>query len=264
VAFLASVPLTAAACYDGADEAPTIVKRRADIPPDQAVVPAHTPGPGAALPEQRPPGLPSAAGPDWIALAAVIVTAALHLTLQARGPNLAIMVGTGVFWAALVAVRALRCKDAFRQWGFRADNLVQAAVVPALVLAVTAAAMALYAHLHGTLRFPPHAALLLLLYPVWGLIQQFLALGIVVNNLELVPVLRGHRVGIVFIGAALFGILHGPDPGLVGGSFVLEVVCIPLYFRCRNLWPLAVLHGWVGALFYLWVLDRDLWVENFG
>jgi len=39
---------------------------------------------------------------------------------------------------------------------------------------------------------------------------------------------------------------------------------IPLYFRYRNLWPLGVLHGWLGAFFYLWVLGRDMWVENFG
>ena len=86
-----------------------------------------------------------------------------------------------------------------------------------------------------------------------------------VNNLELVlPVVRGHKVGVIFLGAALFGILHGPDPLLIGGSFLLEVVSIPLYIRYRNLWPLAVLHGWVGTLFYLWVLGRDMWVENFG
>ena len=28
--------------------------------------------------------------------------------------------------------------------------------------------------------------------------------------------------------------------------------------------PHPSLYGWLGALFYLWVLDRDLWAENFG
>ena len=47
-------------------------------------------------------------------------------------------------------------------------------------------------------------------------------------------------------------------------TFVLELLIVPLYLWQRNLWPLGVLHGWLGGLFYLWVENRDLWVERFG
>ncbi len=62
--------------------------------------------------------------------------------------------------------------------------------------------------LQGTLHFPLHTLRLFLLYPVWGVIQQFLALGIVVTNLERIEGLRERKAVIVLLGAALFGLVH--------------------------------------------------------
>src|SRR5690349_15207201 len=90
---------------------------------------------------------------DWIGLTGAAGTAALHLFMQAEGPNPAFIVGACLFWAAYVAVRAWQDRDAFRRWGFRADNLGGATVIPALVLAVTLAVFASYAAVHHTLRF---------------------------------------------------------------------------------------------------------------
>jgi uncharacterized protein len=176
--------------------------------------------------------------PDWIALVGVVVTIALHFVLQARGPNPYFMAGACSFWAGFVIVRARQQPGILRTWGFRADNLARASILPALLFVVIAAAVAVYALVQGHFRFPPHQLGLFLLYPIWGVIQQFLALGIVVNNADDLP--------------------------LAAGTFALELLIVPLYRRDRNLWPLGVLHGWVGGLFYLWVLNRDLWVENFG
>ena len=51
---------------------------------------------------------------------------------------------------------------------------------------------------------------------------------------------------------------------MVPATFLLELLVIPLYLWQRNLWPLGLLHGWLAAMFYLWVLDRDLWAEYIG
>jgi hypothetical protein len=202
--------------------------------------------------------------PDWLALAGVVVTIALNFLLQARGPNPYFMASACLFWAAFVIVRARQNPGVLRAWGFRADNLARASVLPALLFPVIAAAFAVYAYLQGHLRFPPHALPLFLLYPVWGIIQQFLALGIVVNNLGQIEGLRQRPVLVTLIAAVIFGAVHADDLRLAAGTFALELVIVPLYLRDRNLWPLGVLHGWVGGLFYLWVLNRDLWAENFG
>jgi hypothetical protein len=204
------------------------------------------------------------ARPDWVAVAGVLLTIALHFVLQARGPNPIFIAGACLFWAVFVVLRARQDPAVFREWGFRADNLLQASLLPAALFLVTAAAFALYAHLRGHLRFPLHALPLFLLYPVWGLVQQFLALGIVVNNLERLGPLRRQPLLITLLAAVLFGAVHADDLLLAAGTGALELVLVPLYLRSRNLWPLGVLHGWVGGLFYLWVLGRDLWAENFG
>jgi hypothetical protein len=205
-------------------------------------------------------------GPDWLALAATAVTVAVHLTLTflSGRPSALFIAGACLFWTAYVVVRARQNGDVFHDWGFRIDTLGPATARAAVVLAVTAAGLGSYAAWAGTLRFPLHALVLLLVYPVWGVTQQFLALAIVVGNLQRLPWLGRHRLLLVLTGATLFGAVHLYDVRLAAGTFALELVAIPLYLRYRNLWPLGVLHGWLGALFYLWVLNQDLWVQAFG
>src|SRR5262249_3651643 len=155
-----------------------------------------------------------------------------------------------------VVVRARQHPGIIRAWGFRADNLARASVLPALLFVIIAAAFAVYAHFKGHLRFPLHQLGLFLLYPVWAFIQQFLALCIVGNNLERIDGLEQRPALVTLIAAVLFGAVHADDLRLAAGTFALELVLVPLYLRDRNLWPLGVLHGWVGGLFYLWVLNR--------
>jgi uncharacterized protein len=199
--------------------------------------------------------------PDWFALAAAAVTVALHFLLQARGPNLAFIVGSGLFWALFVAAHAWRDRGVFRGWGFRVDNLGPASLPAVLLFVVTAAGMAAYAAVQGFLRLPADLWPILLLYPAWGLVQQFLSLAIVLANLERTASLGRRKALLVLLGATLFALVHVPDPWLVAAAFALELAVIALYLRWRNLWTLGVLHGWLGGFFYLWVLNRDLWQE---
>jgi hypothetical protein len=202
--------------------------------------------------------------PDWFALAGIAVTIALHLVLQAKKPSPAFIIGACVFWAGFVVVRVFRDPGAFRRWGFRSDNLLRASMVPAVLLAAGVVALGAYACWQGHFWLPLHVILLFLLYPLWGLTQQFLALGIAVQNLELVPALGRQKWLLTLLGAALFGAIHAPDLWVVAATFLLELVLVPLYLRYRNLWPLGILHGWLGVLFYVWGLGRDVFAESFG
>jgi hypothetical protein len=188
----------------------------------------------------------------------------LNLILPSGWPTAGFIVASCIFWVAFVITRARRNRTVLRDWGFRTDNFVGPGTASAVVFALAATVFAAYAHLHGTLRFPPHTLLLLLLYPIYGVVQQFLALAVVVDNLERVRAFRRRRWLVVPFGAALFGAAHAFDVRLVAATFLLELVVIPLYLWRRNLWAYGVLHGWVGALFWLWVLGRDQWAENFG
>jgi hypothetical protein len=223
--------------------------------------------PGAASPlEPQSAEAASNLRPDWAGLIGVAATAALNFAFMEAGPRSspAFIAGTCVFWVLFVIVRVSRDKRILRTWGFRADNLWEAALIPAAVFALGVAGCGAYGFWYGTLHFPGHALVLLLLYPVWGVIQQFLVLGVVVGNLERLRILRARKPLLILIGAILFGLVHAYDPRLVPVTFLLELLIIPLYFKDRNLWPLGVLHGWLGVFVYLWVLNRDLWIEYFG
>jgi hypothetical protein len=205
------------------------------------------------------------ATPDWVALAGIGVTIGVHLILAVLlpGPNFVFIAAACLFWIGFVIVRARQDTSNFRTWGFRVENLGRAMALSAVLFVVIAGLMGVYAWGNGTLSFPAHTLLLFLLYPIWGVLQQFLALGIVVTNLERLPVLRGRPTMLVVLSAVLFGLVHVYDARLVAGTFFLELWLVPLFLKYRNLWPLGVLHGWLGGLFYLWVLNRDLWRETF-
>jgi hypothetical protein len=201
---------------------------------------------------------------DWFALAGVFVTVALHLILQSQKPNPAFIAGACLFWAAFALVQGARDPGAFRRWGFRSDNLLRACALPAVLLAAGALGLGAYAWWQGRLGLPLGAVPLFFLYPIWGLAQQFLALGVAVQSLERLPGWRGRPWLLAASGAALFGAVHAPDLGVVAATFVLELVLVPVFLRYRNLWPLGVVHGWLGVLFYIWGQGRDLFAEGFG
>ena len=217
------------------------------------------------LPRSDPaPTRDATVGPDWVALVGTAVSIVLHVILDADKPCFPFILGCCLFWTGYIVIRARRDKHILREWGFRTDNLLSASIVPLLLFGAATVALASYGATRGTLRFPPHAFFLLLLYPIWGLVQQFLALGIVAGNLEKVPALRARRWLIALLTAAIFSLVHINDARVMAATFGLQLVLVPIYFRDRNLIPLAVVHGWLGALFYLWVLDVDLWQQTFG
>ena len=203
---------------------------------------------------------------DWLALTAAGATIASHLAIKAVSdqPSVPFIAGACLFWSGFVALRARRDRNVFRDWGFRAENLWPTAAACAALFCVGATAMGLLAAHQGTVSFPFHALALFLIYPIWGVIQQFLALGIVVSNLERIAVLRRMPLTVIVGCSALFGLIHIYDWRLAAATFLFELAAIPIYLRYRNLWPLGILQGWLGALFYLWVLHEDLWSETLG
>ena len=203
--------------------------------------------------------------PDVLALVGTAVTIGVHLAIKATSdkPSFWFIAGACTFWIIFVLVRATQNPNAFREWGFRADNILAASVLPAILFCLAAVAMGGYALASGWFRFPPHMLACFALYPIWGVIQQFLALAIVVGNLERIAWLRRRMGIVVLVGSTIFALVHVYDWRLAVATFGLELVVIPLYLRHRNLWPLGVLQGWLGALFYLWILNIDIWAETF-
>jgi hypothetical protein len=211
--------------------------------------------------------LPNDARPaDKVALAAIGATVAIHLAIRVTSdrPSAAFIAGACLFWIGFVAVRVRQDPGVFRDWGFRTENLWRSSAACLALFCIGAAAMALFAASQGSFTFPIHTLALFLVYPIWGLIQQFLSLGIVVTNLIRIPALRRRPLAVVLGAAVLFGLIHTYDWRLAAATFLLELAVIPIYLRFHNLWPIGILQGWLGALFYLWILHEDLWAETLG
>lgn len=198
---------------------------------------------------------------DRVGLLAALSTAGLNFLFVVIDPGPWFIFGACLFWLAFILIRVCRDRSILREWGFRIDNLREASKIPLLLFIVGVMLLGVVAHFRDTLTFPLHTSLLFLIYPIWGVIQQFLVLGIVVNNLEKIKFFEQNKIWLVLIGATLFGSVHVYDLRLVPATFVLELFIVPLYLKHRNLWPMGALHGWLGGLLYLWILNRDLWVE---
>lgn len=188
----------------------------------------------------------------------MLASALLHLvTTLVAGWRAVDQIVLGTGWLTYVALR-VRTPGVLAGWGLQREGLRPAARAATIACVVGAVATAALGLARGTFVVDRNLLPLLLLYPLWGWIQQLLTLGLVVGNLERLGVARPWLVAIAGLG---FAAVHLPDWPLCGATLLLGIVCCALFLRFRNLWPLGVLHGWLGACFYRWVLARDPWAE---
>jgi membrane protease YdiL (CAAX protease family) len=105
---------------------------------------------------------------------------------------------------------------------------------------------------------------IMLLYPLWGIIQQFLIVALVGKNLRDMKRRTWPLVLVILFTAIVFAIVHFPYLLLVVGTFALAIVYTTLYLRGFNLLVLGIYHGWLGGFFFYTLLARDPWQEVFG
>ena len=115
-------------------------------------------------------------------------------------------------WALYIGIRVARDRRVLRDWGLRRDTLVGSAAACGIFFVVAAIGMFSWRLLRGGLLFPPSMALLMLVYPVWGLMQQFFVQSLVAGNLER---LGSARAVTIPVAALLFGLAHARDVPLM-------------------------------------------------
>lgn len=167
-------------------------------------------------------------------------------------------------WIGYLIVRGRTTPGILPYWGFRLDNFgrVFRLVLPFSVLAIGGCvAVGLW---QNTINPSWHLLPILLLYPIWGSIQQFLMIGLVAGNLQDLSQHQFPRWLIILFTALLFAAVHYPDLRLVGGTFVLALFYTIIYLKARNVYVLGIFHGWLGGIFYFTVVNRDPFVEVFG
>ncbi len=167
-------------------------------------------------------------------------------------------------WTAYVVYRSRNVPGTLRYWGFRRDN-AGASLRILLPIAIAAiAAFFVIGYFRSTTNLSWHIIPVLVLYPVWGTIQQFLVIGLVAGNLHDLPSSKLSVHIIVFLTALLFGVVHYPWLWLMLGTFLLALLYGYVYLRVRNVLVLGLFHGWLGGLFFYTVVGRDPFLEVFG
>ncbi|GJL53456.1 MAG: hypothetical protein NPIRA02_05880 [Nitrospirales bacterium] len=198
-----------------------------------------------------------------IELGAVVFTGLSHVVFQGLGAKGLFIALAVTSWVTYIGWRVRDNPSLWRQWGFRVDNLKASIFLPTLVFVLAMLGMLWFAISRGRDLWSAHIVILLLLYPIWGVLQQFLVQALGVSNLRTLFPYAGIQ-WIVLLGASLFSVVHYPHGWLMFATGLLACVFIPSYLRHRNLWVLGVYHGWLGTFFYQWVLNQDPWVAAFG
>jgi hypothetical protein len=197
-------------------------------------------------------------------LISITITAALKFLmmdwLQWRGFYIT---GICLFWLGYVVVQVKKNKYQLDLWGFRKVSFKQSMFFLSPIIALTILGCIIYAGLKGRLFFSWQLLTVLVLYPIWGLIQQFLMLGIITQNLSSLFVTKVNRYMIVIIVSVLFSLIHYPSYFLMIVTFFLETLFITVYFKWKNLWAIGIAHGWIATFLLFYISDRNLWRELF-
>lgn len=192
-------------------------------------------------------------------MGAVALTGAGHLAFSAADASEVFVPIAAAGWGGYVYHRAREDPEFLRRAGFTRENLGPAFRDASIVAAGSLVLMAGVGAAQGSLDLHPDMVPALLLYPSWGLLQQFLVQGLVAGNLDEAPGWVGSPYFVSPVTATVFGAVHLPNWKLAAGTFGLGLMYTPLYLKHRNLWPLGLYHGTLGTFYYFWVLDRNPW-----
>jgi uncharacterized protein len=169
-----------------------------------------------------------------------------------------------IFWTCYVIYRSKTKPGITKYWGFRTDNFnrVVKTILPfGAVCLIIFIGVGLY---QETINITWHIIPILILYPIWGIIQQFLLIALTTGNLQDYNNSGFNRTFIIILSALLFGLIHYPYLWLMLGTFVLAIFYGRIYLKERNIYVLGIFHGWLGGLFFYTVIDRDPFIETFG
>lgn len=199
-----------------------------------------------------------------IELIAVVLTGILKYLLMDWLQMRAIYIaGICIFWGAYILYRYSTNREVLKHWGFTRGNLKPslAILLPLVVLSILASLI--YAYFNGSLLFTWHILPIICLYPIWGIIQQYLMLGLITNNLISLLKTSVNRYVLVLLISILFGLVHYTSYFLMLFTFALEAVFMLVYFKWRNLWAIGIAHGLIASFLLHFVLMRNLWSELF-
>lgn len=144
----------------------------------------------------------------------------------------------------LLIVSFIRDRKTASELGFRIDNFFPALAHLILPLSLFILAVVVIGLFAGTLRFGPKFFSMLLFVPLWALLQQYLLLGFVNPRIRM---MLGEGDSSRICTAAIFSILHLPNPVLMVACAVGGYIWVRGHEREANLFASALTHTVASA-----------------
>jgi hypothetical protein len=183
------------------------------------------------------------------------------LLFRAASFHLLYILVTVAFWLVYVLLRFKANPRVLDDWGFTSRGLRVVAIRFGPPAAAALMACVLWGVFRGTARWNSRLLGLLLLYPLWGLVQQFLVTALLARNLTVWWSGTAGRAAAAATAILLFGMVHLPSMPLMALGLVLGLYCTLTYLQTQNLWLLGLFHGWFATLVYVFVLEQDPWTD---
>jgi len=177
--------------------------------------------------------------------------------------RLPFVIVTILAWLIYVIYRYKKDKLVLKDWGFRTDNFKSLIRLMLPFAVISILSFFVIGYFQGTLNMTWHILPLLITYPIWGIVQQFLVIALVAGNLSHIKSIKLSKPVIILITAILFSVVHYPSMWLMLGTFILALFYGYVYLKVKNIYALGLLHGCLGALFYYTVVNQDPFVDVF-
>lgn len=188
-------------------------------------------------------------------IALIFLTAILKwILVDGYGLRVYFIPAAFLIWVSFIIYKATQEPNFFANAGFNQKNLKSASLLCAMLIFSLASIMGAYGKLKHFGVDQQHLLIAICIYPIWGFLQQFIVMRFVAVNLQ---TFNMSKPAIILITALAFGAVHIPVWPLFGATFLIGLPFTALYIKYKNLWPLGITHGVLGAFFYFYVLNED-------
>lgn len=168
-----------------------------------------------------------------------------------------------LFWVGYIVYRYKQDPNIMAYWGLNTKQFLRTSLelLPVAILLIIG--FIYFGNINGTSVLSWRIIPILFLYPIWGIIQQFIVIGILAKNLKDLNSIHVPSSLIIILTAIVFSAVHYPFNLLIIATFFMAIVYTILYFRGKNLISLGIYHGILGAFFFYTMLERDPFMEVF-
>jgi len=196
----------------------------------------------------------------WFEILAVVFTGCFKfLLVNILDIQILFITVSILFWGTYIIYRKKKDKNILKYWGFTKTNFLSAFKMAGIFAGILIGIFTANAIFNDYQLFSMHLLYVLLLYPIWGLIQQFMMMSLILGNLKDMSSKKIPEIIYILIASILFSAVHFPSIILMIITFILALYYSQIFLRYRNLYALGFFHGWIGSFFYYYVLNFDSW-----